>query len=178
MLLFTDPVRTPDPVATAERLPRGCGVVFRAFGARDALGQGRALAKVCRRRGLILLVGADTRLAARLDADGIHLPERLSRRAGAIRALRARFLVTAAAHDLPAALTARRAGAQALVISPVFASNSPSAGRPIGARALARLVRMAGAPAYALGGVNARTARALGSTGAAGLAAIEALAAD
>lgn len=176
MLLFTDPTRTPDPVAAAARLPRGCGVVFRPFGAADALGQGRALAKVCKRRGLVLLVGADPSLAARLNADGIHLPERLSDRAGAIRALRARFLVTAAAHDLPAALKARRAGVQVLVISPVFASRSPSAGRPIGPRALARFARSAGGLVYALGGVNVRTARALSLTGAAGLAAVEALA--
>jgi thiamine-phosphate pyrophosphorylase len=178
MLLFTDPARTPDLVAAAARLPRGCGVVFRPFGAASAFDQGRALAKVCRRRGLVLLVGADPRLAARLNADGVHLPQRLGGRAGAIRALRARFLVTAAAHDFPAALRARRGGVQALVISPVFASNSPSAGRPIGPLALARLARLAGAPAYALGGVNARTARALAQTGVVGLAAIEALALD
>jgi thiamine-phosphate pyrophosphorylase len=178
LLLFTDPTRTPDPVAAAARLPRGCGVVFRPFGAANALHQGRALAKVCRRRGLVLLVGADPRLAARMNADGVHLPQRLSGRAGTIRALRTRFLVTAAAHDFPAALRARRAGVHALVISPVFASNSPSAGRPIGPRALARIARLAGAPAFALGGVNARTARALKHTGAIGLAAVEAFALD
>jgi thiamine-phosphate pyrophosphorylase len=178
LLLFTDPTRTPDPLAAAARLPRGCGVVFRPFGAASALDQGRALATVCRRRGLVLLVGADPNLAARLNADGVHLPQRLAGRAGTICALRTRFLVTAAAHDIRAALRARRAGVQALVISPVFASNSPSAGRPIGPRALARFARVAGAPTYALGGVNARTARALAQTGVVGLAAIEALALD
>ena len=163
------------PTTAAARLPKGCGVVFRAFGAADAIEQGRALATVCRRRRLTLLVGADPALAARLNADGVHLPQRLASRAGLVRSLRARFLVTAAAHDLPAALRARRAGAQALVISPVFASNSPSAGRPMGARALAGLVRAARVPVYALGGVNAGTARALKRTGAVGLAAVEAL---
>jgi thiamine-phosphate pyrophosphorylase len=176
MLLFTDPLRTPDPIAAASRLPRGCGVVFRPFGAASALDQGHALAKVCRRRGLILLVGADANLAARLKADGLHLPQRLAGRAGAIRAWRDRFLVTAAAHDAPAALRARRAGAAALVISPVFESRSPSAGRPIGPLALARWVRAVGGPVYALGGVSVTTARALGMTGVVGLAAIEALA--
>ena len=175
MLFLTDPIRTPAVTSTAARLPKGCGVVFRAFGAADAVQQGRALARVCRRRRLMLLVGADPALAARLNADGVHLPQRLAGRAGLVRSLRARFLVTAAAHDLPAALRARRAGAQALVISPVFASNSPSAGRAIGPRALARLARAARIPVYALGGVNARTARALGRTSVVGLAAVEAL---
>ena len=31
LLFFTDPVRTPDPEAIARRLPRGAGVVVRAF---------------------------------------------------------------------------------------------------------------------------------------------------
>jgi len=177
MLLFTDPGRTPDPAAAAERLPRGAGVVFRAFGAADALDKGRALATVCRRRGLVLLVGADPELARRLRADGVHLPERLARRAGVIAALRRRFRVTAAAHDLPAVLAARRAGAEGLVISPVFPSLSPSAGKPLGPMVLAGLVRQARVPTYALGGVNARSARALGLTGVSGLAAVEALSA-
>lgn len=160
----------------AARLPRGCGVVYRAFGAADAEARGRALARLCRRRGLILFVGADPWLASRLGADGVHLPERLCRRAGTIRALSARFLVTAACHSLPAALSGRRAGAQALFVSPIFPSASPTAGHPLGPFALARIVRAARVPVYALGGVNARTVRALGLTGVAGVAAIEAVA--
>ncbi|HEY2177706.1 MAG TPA: thiamine phosphate synthase, partial [Caulobacteraceae bacterium] len=50
LLFFTDPSRTPDPAGIAERLPRGAGVVYRAFGAPDALAVGRRLAAVCRRR--------------------------------------------------------------------------------------------------------------------------------
>jgi thiamine-phosphate pyrophosphorylase len=176
MLLFTDPVRTADPAAIARRLPRGAGVVYRAFGAADAVEKGRALAVVCRRRGLILLVGADPGLAMRLGADGLHLPERMVFRAGRIRALQRRFRVTAAAHSLTAARRASKAGAQAIVVSPVFPSRSPSAGRPLGVFALARIVRRAGVPVYALGGVNTRTARRLKLAGVAGLAAIEALA--
>jgi thiamine-phosphate pyrophosphorylase len=176
MLLFTDPVRTPDPVAIARRLPRGAGVVYRAFGAADAVEKGRALAAVCRRRGLMFLVGADPGLAVRLGADGVHLPERLAFQAGQIQALRSRFRVTAAAHSLAAARRASKAGAQAVVVSPVFPSHSRSAGRPLGVFALARIVRGAGAPVYALGGVNARTAMKLKMAGVAGLAAVEALA--
>ncbi|MEO8927091.1 MAG: thiamine phosphate synthase [Caulobacteraceae bacterium] len=150
--------------------------MFRPFGALDAVARGLALARQARRHGLVFLVGADARLAVRLRADGVHLPQRLTARPGAIKALRRRFLVTAAAHDLPAARRARRAGVDAIVISPVFPSASPSAGRPLGVLRFAALVRRAGLPAYALGGVNAKTARRLTGSGAAGLAAIEGLA--
>ena len=157
------------------RLPRGSAVVFRAFGAADALARGKRLAAVARRHGVMFIVGMDVALAARLGADGVHLPERLAGRAGAVRALRRRFLVSAAAHSLPAALRARRAGVDAIVVSPVFPSRSPSAGRAIGVRTFACLARVASTPAYALGGVNACTARRLAGSGAVGIAAIEGL---
>ncbi len=175
LLFFTDPIRTPNPEKVVARLPRGAAVVYRHFGAADALSRGKMIATVARRRGVRLLVGADGTLAARLGADGVHLPQRLAGRTGLVRTLRRRFLVTAAAHDLPAALRARRAGVQAIVVSPVFPSHSPSAGQALGVRRLATLIRKAGLPAYALGGVTARTARRLPLSGAVGMAAIEGL---
>lgn len=178
LLFFTDPARAPRPERVIARLPRGAGVVFRAFGAPGAIAQGRRLARLAHRRGLLFFVGANAALAVRLRADGLHLPQRSATRAGTIAALRRRFQVTAAAHDLPAALRARRAGADALVISPVFASASPSAGRPLGILRFVALARRAGLPAYALGGVNAKTARRLKSSGAVGVAAIEGLVAS
>ena len=175
LLFFTDPGRTRYPERVVARLPRGSGVVFRSFGAADALARGKRLAMVARRRGVVLLVGMDGALAAKLGADGVHLPERLASRAGDVRALRRRFLVTAAAHGLPAALRASRAGVDAIVVSPVFPSRSPSAGRAIGVRAFTNLARAVSTPTYALGGVNTRTARRLGGSGAVGFAAIEGL---
>jgi thiamine-phosphate pyrophosphorylase len=176
LLFFTDPVRTPFPEQVLARLPRGSGIVFRAFGALDARETARRLASLARRRGVSFLVGADVALALAARADGVHLPERLAHRAGQNRLLRQRFLVTAAAHGLPAARQARRAGVDAIVLSPVFPSASPSAGRPLGARRFAALVRASGARCYALGGVNPRTVRALSGSGATGVAAVGALA--
>jgi thiamine-phosphate pyrophosphorylase len=169
LLVFTDPARTPDPVALARRTPRGAGLVYRAFGAPDAEAVARQLKAVARARGLILLIGADARLAARVGADGVHLPERLAHRARALR--RPGWLVTAAAHSVRAA---RAAGVDAVVISAVFPSGSASAGAPIGPMRLAMMVRRGGRPAYALGGVTNETARRLLPTGVVGIAAVEA----
>jgi len=175
LLFFTDPARTPDPEAAIARLPRGAGVVWRAFGAPDALARGRRLARAARRRGLVFLVGADAALASRLMADGVHLPERLANRARALRRARPGWIVTAAAHSRAAIVGARRSGADASVVSPIFPSASPSAGRAIGALRFAGLVAGARTPVYALGGISATTGRRLTQSGAAGLAAIEAL---
>jgi thiamine-phosphate pyrophosphorylase len=151
-------------------LPRGAAIVFRAFGAADAEAQGRRLKAIARARGLKLLVGADAVLAARIGADGVHLPERLVGRARRIR--RPGWIVTGAAHSLAAARRARSAGVDAVVVSAVFASDSPSAGAPIGPVRLALLVRQAGLPVYGLGGIDNRTARRLIGAGLVGLAAV------
>ncbi len=155
------------------RLPAGSAVVYRPFGGDDALGQGRRLRRIARRRGLVFLVGADPSLAAALKADGVHLPQRLAGLACQILRQHPGWTVTAAAHSLAAAIAARRGGAQAVVISPVFPSASPSAGKALGPVKFAIIARAAGLPAYALGGVNARTARRLALGPAAGIAAIE-----
>lgn len=173
LLFFTDPGRTPDIEAAAERLPQGSAIVFRAFGAPDAEIQALRLRAIARRRGLKLLIGADAALAARVKADGVHLPERMA--AGAPMIRRPGWIVTAAAHSLKAARIALAAGADAAVVSAIFPSNSPSAGKPVGALKLAALTRAAGGPVYGLGGINDKTARRLLQAGLVGLAAVDAL---
>ncbi|THD65553.1 MAG: thiamine monophosphate synthase [Phenylobacterium sp.] len=174
LLFFTDPTRTPDPEAVARRLPRGAAVVFRAFGAADAEARGRRLKAIARSRGLILLIGADAGLARSLGADGVHLPERLAGRARRLKATHPFWIVTAAAHSPAAARRALRAGADATVVSTVFASRSASAGAPMGAVRLAILVRRVGGAVYGLGGIDNKKARLLKDSGLAGVAAVDA----
>ena len=176
LLFFTDPARVADPEAVAESLPAGSAIVFRAFGAPDAVDQGRRLREIATARGLMLLVGAHASLAEGVGADGVHLPERMAADLSRLRAEHPRYLITAAAHDLVALQAAERFGADAAVVSPVFRSNSPSAGEPLGLEGLSRLVAATTLPVYALGGVRASTAASLASCGVAGLAAVEALA--
>lgn len=170
LLFFTDPVRTPDPVAAARRLPRGAAVVYRGYGAPDAEALARALKAAARERGLKLLIGQDWALAARVGADGVHLPERLAHRALALKRAHPRWIVTAAAHS-PRAV--RAPGPDAVVVSAVFPSRSASAGPPMGPIRLAAMTRAAGRPVYALGGVNNKTARRLLDAGLVGLAGVE-----
>jgi thiamine-phosphate pyrophosphorylase len=173
LLFFTDPARTPDPLAAAARLPRGAGVVFRSFGRADAGAVGAGLRALARRQGLVFLVGADARLSAALGADGVHLPERLMHLAPRLRRARPRWILTGAVHGRRGLVRARRLKLDAAVLSPVFDSRSPSATSPLGVVRFAGLVRGAGLPVYALGGVTARNAPRLALTGACGLAAVD-----
>jgi thiamine-phosphate pyrophosphorylase len=169
LLLLTDEVRLPDPLAAAARLPRGAGVILRHYGAPDRAALAARLAALCRRRGLLLLVAEDWRLAAAVRADGVHLPERPQRRFRG----RPGWLVTAAAHSAPALIRAARRGADAALLSPAFPTRSHP-GRPaLGPARFARLAHAAPLPVYALGGVDERTAARL--RGAVGVAANGAL---
>lgn len=178
LFFVTDPKRTPDPVSIAKTLPSGTGVVFRHFGARSAAATAEMLAEICSRRRLILLIAADEKLAERIGADGVHLPQRMIGGGRAIRRRHRDWLLTAAAHDRTALRLAARVGADAALVSPVFPTRSASTNPPLGAARFTRLVQEARLPVIALGGVTARQARAIVPSGAAGLAAVDAFVKD
>lgn len=170
LFFFTDPERTPDPLAAAQRLPRGAAVVYRHFGAPDRARVARRLARLCHARGLMLLIAADPDLARRVGAAGVHWPEKWI-----ARATRRHGLTTAAAHSPAALARATALGVDACVLGPVFPTSSASSRRALGVFRASQIARTAGAPVIALGGVNAETARRLLGRGFAGLAAVEAL---
>lgn len=172
LLAFTDPARTPDLPALAAGLPGDAGLVLRLFGAADAEARARAVRRTM--AGRPLLIGADARLAARIGADGVHLPQRLAHLARRLKQARPGWLVTAAAHDLRSARRAAAFGADAVVLSVVFESRSASAGRAMGPLRFAALTRRIDAPVYALGGVRAGNVRRLLGSRAIGVAAVDA----
>lgn len=172
LFFLTEPMRTPDPALAIAQLPAGSAVIYRAYGSPGAEAEGLALLNLARARRLIFLVGADSRLAARLGADGVHLPERLMRLGPRLRQSHPAWLITAAAHSPRATAMAARMRLDAALVSTVFASASVSAGRPLGPLRFAQRARQARLPVIALGGIDARTAGRLTGSGAAGLAAI------
>lgn len=171
--LVTDHSRLADPLPAAARLPKGSGVIFRHYEATDREAIGRALSRLCRARRLTLLVAGDAKLAFRLRAQGIHLPEHAAGRIGGLR--RQGWLVSAAAHSTAAVARARKA--RMLVISPVFPTRSHPGAPTLGPVRFAALARRSSALVIALGGISEETARRLRGGRVHGLAAIGALAA-
>jgi thiamine-phosphate pyrophosphorylase len=173
-ILIAERARLPDPEPAIGRLPRGSAVILRDYGALDRAAHAARLVRLCRSRRLRLLVAGDGRLAVAVGGHGLHLPERaacsgdrrwrLWRKPG--------WLVTAAAHSPRAAALARRAGVDALLLSPVFATASHPGAVPLGPLRFAAWARAARLPVYALGGITALTTRRLAGGGAAGIAAI------
>jgi thiamine-phosphate pyrophosphorylase len=172
---MTDALRTPDPARDLRRLAPGTLVIFRHYDAPDRAALGRRLAALARRRGLVFVVAGDRRLAWRLRADGLHLPDGMVRRRGHFAPTTDPWPVSAAAHDGPGLRRALRAGADLILLSPVFPTASHP-GRPaLGPRRLAALCRRAAVPVLALGGVTQAVQRRVLAAGAAGIAGIGAL---
>ena len=139
------------------RLPRGSGLIYRHYHLEGPtrLARFRKLRRVAKARGHVVVL-ADSALTAReWGADGIY---------GAPRALwprRAGLLHLATAHSLSELGLATRLGADAALLSPVFATRSHPGGGTLGAVRFRLLARQAGLPVIALGGMNPQRARAL-----------------
>ena len=170
LILMTDGRRLPDPAAAVAGLPRGSAVIARHRDGRGLEALARSLAGPCRRRGVRLLVSGNGRLAWSVGADGLHLPEAMARR-GPIRR-RPGWLVTAAAHSPAALARAAAAGADAALLSPVFATAGHPGALPLGPLLFAAWCRDSPLPVYALGGINSGTARRLMGANPAGFAGI------
>lgn len=171
VLFLTDPSRTPDPVAASRHLPAGWGVIYRHFGAPEASGTARTLARVCRQRGLCFLIASDPELAMATGADGIHWPYA---KVAASRKWQGRFaLMTASAHSPAELRLLARYPVDAALVSTAFASNSPTARAPLGSLRLRTIARASACPVFALGGISADNAGQV--AGFSGIAAIDAI---
>ena len=116
--------------AVLNRLPRGAGVVFRhyglAAGARRSLS--RKVAKVTRKNGLILVMAGGSR---GVRGAGAH------NGSGSLRPA----LKTASAHSRREAIAAVRGGADAVFVSPVFATQSHPGAKVLGPVRFGLIVR-------------------------------------
>ncbi|MEQ8667298.1 MAG: thiamine phosphate synthase [Rhodospirillales bacterium] len=170
---MTDDERLADPLGALDRLPAGSAVIVRRRepGAREATA--RAILPECRRRGMRVLIADDADLARRLGADGVHLPEAaVKRRPRRPFPDEPGWLVTAAAHSGAALARAAGAGVDAVLLSPVFATQSHPGDRVLGPLRFRALCRDAAVPVYALGGIDTAGLRRLRGSGAAGIAGI------
>ncbi len=177
LLLLSDEVRLPDSLAALARLPRGSGLVFRHYGARNREALARALAAKARARGIRLLVAGDAHLASGVRAWGLHLPEAKAESSLALgpKSSRKKMIVTVAAHSLRAVFRGAKIGADAAIVGPVFRTESHPGANPLGPLRFARICRLSPIPVYAVGGIGPKTALRLKGSGAAGIAGIGAI---
>ena len=137
------------------RMPRGGGFIYRHYHLAPDERQARfaALARLARARGLCVLWAGSMAQAQRMGADGAYGD---SLRIGS----GGRGLRLATVHSLREMARARRA--DALLLSPVFATRSHAGATGLGPLRFRLMARHAGAPVIALGGMDRLRARRLG----------------
>ncbi|HLY05448.1 MAG TPA: thiamine phosphate synthase [Rhizomicrobium sp.] len=176
LVLFTDDARLPDPLPSIRALPRGSMVVLRERNSAKRRALASAIARIARKRRLVWIIADDPHLATELHAHGVHFPEAKLPLATHWRTKRRRWLITSAAHSLAAGARAARAGADAIFLAPAFATRSHAGQNFLGSLRVRIIANKVTVPVYALGGVDAHSARRLSGASLAGLAAVGALA--
>jgi thiamine-phosphate pyrophosphorylase len=138
-------------------LPRGSGLIYRHYHLAPAERRARfdRLARMARAHGHLVVLSGTPREARQWKADGSYGSPAQAGGCG----LR---LVTV--HSLREIAAVRRARADAVVLSPVFATRSHPGARHLGPLRFRLLAARAGVPVIALGGMDAKRARHIGAT--------------
>ena len=144
-------------------LPRRSAIIFRHYSLAPP--ERRALFVAVKRvarahRHMLIAAGGLS-----LRADGVH----------GRQGVRSRGIKTVPVHNPRDIVAARRSGANLLFASPVFSTRSHVGEKPLGRVRFGLMIRNAGVPVIALGGMDARQARSLAAFGIYGWAAIDAL---
>jgi len=132
----------------------------------------REAAKLAEGQRTQLLINGRADVAAAAGVTGLHL----AADGVALAALRARLpdlqFIGVSCHNEKEVKAAEGAGADYLLLGPVFETPSKPAALPLGLEGLARICGLTSRPVFALGGVNRANAAACVRAGAAGIAGI------
>ncbi|OEJ64146.1 hypothetical protein BEN30_01590 [Magnetovibrio blakemorei] len=172
--LLSDPIRLPDPGLLLDQLPRGACVILRHRDPSVLNTLARRIIPQAHRLGLSVLLSEHVRLALKTGADGVHVSQKSTQRQHMrITVAKPGFIVTAAAHDRRALWRAGEAGADAILLSPVFPTASHPGAQALGLLRFMALARLSPLPIIALGGVRFANARRINISAVHGFAAIE-----
>jgi thiamine-phosphate pyrophosphorylase len=159
------------------RLAFAAGVDYVQVREKDL--EGRALAALVEELAALpekgrarLLVNDRLDIAQSCGADGVHLPADSLPAAAVRRLVGKEFLVGVSCHNVGEVEQAAAAGADYVLVAPVFDTASKPGMTPMGLTRVGEICRRATVPVFALGGVDETNARACIDAGAKGLAGI------
>lgn len=137
------------------RLPRRSGFIYRHYHLDETERRARfdVLAAAARKHRHVVILSSDASTAQDWGADGTYGPAREP-----VHGL----LHLATAHDMAEVDLANRTSADAVLLSPVFATRSHPGGAVLGPVRFRKFAAKAKMPVIALGGMNPARARSLG----------------
>lgn len=145
-------------------------------GTRKMVERGKKLRAMTRKAGIPLIINDRIDVALAIDADGAHvgqddLPAPLAR-----KILGPEKILGVSAKTVAQARQAEKDGANYLGVGDIFGTQSKAdAGKPIGLRAVRRIVRSVRIPVVGIGAVSTQNAAQVIEAGADGIAVISAI---
>lgn len=146
--LMSDPRFGDRLYQSVQKLPRGSGVIMRHYDDPNRQEIYKNLARICRRRGLKLILAGDAERCLKYNAEGYYYgrPQKIRKRYNSITLF--------GVHDEHEIRKAQILGADAYMVSPIYSTNSHKGQRPLGLLRFRKLSRLCDKPVIALGGMN------------------------
>ena len=137
--------------------------------------EGRELKELCRKRGVPFVINDNVELAAKLDADGVHVGQSDMEALDVRRIIGGDKILGVSAQTVEQAVTAEKHGADYLGVGAVFPTGSKDDAAEVSYDTLRAICDAVKIPVIAIGGITEENVTELSKSGICGIAVISAL---
>ena len=137
--------------------------------------EGRELKELCRKRGVPFVINDNVELAAKLDADGVHVGQSDMEALDVRRIIGEDKILGVSAQTVEQAVTAEKHGADYLGVGAVFPTGSKDDAAEVSYDTLRAICDTVKIPVIAIGGITEENVTELSKSGICGIAVISAL---
>lgn len=137
--------------------------------------EGRELKELCRKRGVPFVINDNVELAAKLDADGVHVGQSDMEALDVRRIIGEDKILGVSAQTVEQAVTAEKHGADYLGVGAVFPTGSKDDAAEVSYDTLRAICDTVKIPVIAIGGITEENVAELSKSGICGIAVISAL---
>jgi len=175
LIFLTERKRFKNIFETLQSIPSQTLVIIRDYDLSplERLKYSQKIIGVCRKRGIKVLVGKDPLLARSLQADGLHIPEKLLKPLSNWRQKEPGWLFTTSCHSRRGLERIQNTQIDAVLLSPIFPTQSHPNSKTLGSEILKEMSLISTLPIYALGGINESNIKDIRQANIVGVAGIE-----
>lgn len=137
--------------------------------------EGRELKELCRKRGVPFVINDNVELAAKLDADGVHVGQSDMEALDVRKIIGGDKILGVSAQTVEQAVTAEKHGADYLGVGAVFPTGSKDDAAEVSYDTLKAICHAVKIPVIAIGGITEDNVAELSKSGICGIAVISAL---
>ena len=137
--------------------------------------EGRELKELCRKRGVPFVINDNVELAAKLDADGVHVGQSDMEALDVRKIIGGDKILGVSAQTVEQAVTAEKHGADYLGVGAVFPTGSKDDAAEVSYDTLKAICHAVKIPVIAIGGITEENVIELSKSGICGIAVISAL---